>query len=525
MDTKRIFLICMCFLGGILNAVFAQSNTLGKQIYGGSYTAPVVYKEYKVFSEGYKPPERQSFSIIKSSYTATSSSSVSSGKSSDNTVDRSIPRGKTFFISDDKGFFMGYKDGYGNIVMPAIYTVLADLHPQSNFENYLLVELSGKFGVFWAGDKNPTIPIIYDEIKPISYSTMLVKSGGLSGIVNISKPGKSSVDVPVIYEDLGNLDAYAVWTKSKNKFGLTDRDHSTILKTEYDEINVFSPQTVVVKKNGKSGLMNYKGNTVLPIAYESISKVNSGVAWIIQDGKWGLISQEGKILTPPQFDTVYEGIDGKLWINDLAVVNKGGKINYLNIRGEVKDYTEATATAAANYGKNNLYEDFSIQGGRYKWYLPTYSSFIKIAGGAYVVDGTSAVKVGGMDIPFPDEFAYQAGVDWELEISASKTGGGVTSDYGFSWGSRKGDNKVVIGKYGAYIPYSVDFKVKGGTNKIKYAHIGNKTFFYYNGKLESTGDRQSSGSGKFWFSVSNSATGLPYTVYYDDVRFTILEKK
>lgn len=523
MKTKCLCVITIVFFT-LQNNAGAQSNALGKQIYGGAYTAPVVYKEYKVFSEGYKPPERTSYSTTKYQYSSSSSAPVSTGKSSGSSYDKPIPRGKRFAESVGITSFLGYKDGYGNIVLPAIYDEIRDLHPESKFENYLLVELSGKFGVFWAGDKTPTIPLIYDAIIPINYTTMLVKSGGVSGVINITKPGKSTLAIPVIYDDLGTLDGYAIWTKTNNKYGLTNDDNKTILKQEYDEINVFSPQTVVVKKNGKAGLMNYKGNTVLPLAYESISKVTRGVAWIIEKGKWGLISQEGKILTAPQFDTVYQGMDGNIWIDDLAVVKTGGKINYLGINGELLDYSAATATAAAKYVKNNLFEDFSIEGGRYKWYT-TASSFVRIAAGSYIVD--AEISGDGINIPFPEEFSYKSGDNWELEISLSKIGGSITSDYGFSWGPKKGLNTVKIGKYGAYLPGSgmghVDFKVKGGTNKIKFKCINYIASFYYNDKLLGSGEMKDQGSGKFWFSIYNSGR-VPYTIYYDAVKFTILEK-
>lgn len=522
----RYLLLCLTSITS-LHAV-AQDNQLGKQIYGGSYTAPVLYKTYKVFSDSYQPPAGNSFGSTSYKYSGDAPKYATEQSSGSSSSHARVPMGTPFLGSNGK---YGYKSGTGSIMVEPIYDELIPLHKGVTFNDFVRVKSGGKYGVLWPNNDKPTVPLIYDELLAVGYSYMLVKADGKMGLVKIEKPGKSSIAVPIKYDEMGSLDGgYAFWIKTGSKYGLTDIDNKAILDIVYDDINIFSPQTVVVTKNGKMGLMNYKGKNVLPVIYENISRVNNGAAWIIQGGKWGLISQEGAVLAAPAFDSVYQNINGDLWLNDLAVIVKDGQPYYLNTKGEALEYSAAVAEAARKFYKNNLYEDFSIAPSRFIWETGDVG---KITAGSYQL---TPVKYNSTyeEVPFPAEFSYTADDDWEMEVKLRQFGGVkiyglIVAGWGFSWGNKKLTypnnmlNQATIGGEGSMGNY---FKINDGINTIKVTRVGKVISNYCNGKLIGTRELKELLSGTFYLSMDGRSESDPVlrSVYYYSIKFTILDK-
>jgi hypothetical protein len=87
---------------------------------------------------------------------------------------------------------------------------------------------------------------------------------------------------------------------SKNKkFGIIDSDRKTILKMEYDAVQIplpcACPTEYAVSKNGRVGLIDFKGKFIVPVKYASVQPFQSAEITLVQtlSGQEGYINRKG----------------------------------------------------------------------------------------------------------------------------------------------------------------------------------------------------------------------------------------
>jgi WG containing repeat len=305
----------------------------GKNYVGGPYVAPVVTKTYGTESKCYLAPAKTSYNTY--SYSSAITSPFAPKKSQGSTGDGGshvpVPKGRAF--KDNNGKY-GIQDGYGKKLVEATYEDAGDFSQLDEGVGYYWVKEDGKYGVIDPYQDKILIPIKFDALKRLNSITALVTADGKMGVVEITLKEKMGTIIPIKYDDIGPFDAYCLWVKSGNKYGVISCLGTILIPVKYDEVYDFSLKGFLLKKDNKMGLINVRNEVVLPFEYDYITMPVNGLAWVLKDKKWGLINFKGEVLATPQYDAVYEQAGNQVWIDDKAVVSKAGKNIYINKEGK-----------------------------------------------------------------------------------------------------------------------------------------------------------------------------------------------
>lgn len=137
-------------------------------------------------------------------------------------------------------------------------------------------------------------PIYYDSEKVIS------EHNGVHSLSFFTQKGKTS------YENIrGFLYDMAV-VKENNKYGVIDEKGNTILKPEYEFLDIAAPELLVFKNNDKYGYIDKKGKEVIPAQYDEVTSFFGNRAMAIKDDEIKVIDKKGQIIEKAKYDVVSE---------------------------------------------------------------------------------------------------------------------------------------------------------------------------------------------------------------------------
>jgi len=131
---------------------------------------------------------------------------------------------------------------------------------------------NNKYG-FMDEDLNVIIPAIYDGFTSIYRDRIVVRKGGLSGVINF----KNEVIVPFKYYHFHrkdgisriNSDSYKVWIS--NRCGIINLDGELMIPVEYEFVHLNDNRFYEVHKDGKRGVIDLAGNMILEPVYSSLN--------------------------------------------------------------------------------------------------------------------------------------------------------------------------------------------------------------------------------------------------------------
>lgn len=310
---------------------------------------------------------------------------------------------KTRSLKESKEYYFILKSkGKYEILGPDYKPLISDRYDHIRFENDFIVIKSGeKYGVYVIASKKQT-PIVYDGVHNYLrggrlHDNILAIKGDEKylfdeqGKVVINK-SKYFHSVPrqwdpdykrelfVVSDPKGRrLDVFDTKqmkkvivgsysaipqafqdhfiVKKKGKFGLITADNNVKIPFEYDTIEFLAPPNtltnknvergyvdakrlpypfLLAKKNGMYGLINEKNEVITPFEYLRISHLYGAYKAYKATG-FELLDVDGK----PTTGEVYDNI-GQCFNNKCAVF-KGGKIAYLNMKGELLEPFERSA--------------------------------------------------------------------------------------------------------------------------------------------------------------------------------------
>lgn len=266
---------------------------------------------------------------------------------------------------------MGMIDKEGNVIIPFEYYYVK---PFTRSLELIKVAKNNKCGVIDIFGEI-RIPAIYDEICDIRGDFLIVKQGGLCGIINsrgkvfvpnkyvkieyfvpqeglsIDEDCQFPQDAPedvfavttshkwkyiIVNEEIANDPEEYDWTsgllshkcflvKRNHRFGLVRKNGQSVIPIEYSHINLNS-EYIVLTKAGRCGLTDWDGNEIVPVCYKDIRILSSKSA-ILNDDSFSSLFFFDKSITPQVYDSISYLSD------NLCKVLRNGKFGIIDDAG------------------------------------------------------------------------------------------------------------------------------------------------------------------------------------------------
>lgn len=216
---------------------------------------------------------------------------------------------------------------------------------------------------------NLVIPFQYKEVKPFSEGLAAVQTNEDEKTNSwrfIDKQGKTVIPpierfdgkrIEAFHNGIAVLSSYDKTNKNETIF-MIDRQGNVVTSEKPYRCYGRAEDLFIVRKEKrgqdyrKYGLMDKKGNMVVPAIYESIIYASEGlVAVLDKDGKVGYLDLKGAVKIPFQFD------NAGLFENGIAIVKKDGILMAINKVGktlfacpynEVYSFSEGLALVSNN---------------------------------------------------------------------------------------------------------------------------------------------------------------------------------
>lgn len=154
--------------------------------------------------------------------------------------------------------------------------------------------------------------------------------------------------------------------KQNDLSGVINRDGNTIIKSEFDKVEIPNPEKAVFicSKDEKSVLMNENGEKILTqygdveaIRLKNIASdlmYEKSVLKYSENGKYGLIDFTGKEITKP----IYDEIDSLPYKEGELIVKENNKLGIINIKGKlIVDIKYDQINVDGYYTEANSYKD------------------------------------------------------------------------------------------------------------------------------------------------------------------------
>lgn len=221
------------------------------------------------------------------------------------------------------GYYYGYLDTYGNIVVPAEYDYASDF-----YDGYACVRKGTTLSfIDTMGNVVGTLPFpVKEGTRAYSYVSCWGSQDGVfiidtyletdvkySSKILVSKNGE--VLLPGFYSDIKSgygSGIFTVYDRSDNHSGMyyvrsngTFINPKSYLKLEpfkEDLARVSVSKGLNILKNW--GFIDMDGNEIVPTIYQDADDFSEGLAGVKQDGKWGFVDKTGQVVISPQFDYV-----------------------------------------------------------------------------------------------------------------------------------------------------------------------------------------------------------------------------
>ena len=249
----------------------------------------------------------------------------------------------------------GYKDSYGNIVIPPVYKMIMPFHG-----DIARAELEGKYG-FLNKDGNIAIPFDYDFIwdfyeEAITPACLNGSYGYIDNKNNIILPFEYKLATPFInktaivmlhdtnkfgvidmlgnfvippeYNGIDRIEGGLFKVLKDRVWGVYDSLAREIIPIEYNIISEFHEGISIVKKGQKYGAIDIQGNMILSVDYDNIKPFSDGMAAVLLNGKWGYIDKNGGLAIDYIYNQAEQFGDG------LAAVRLDDRYGFINKNGE-----------------------------------------------------------------------------------------------------------------------------------------------------------------------------------------------
>ena len=158
-------------------------------------------------------------------------------------------------------------------------------------DNSLLTEQDGSYGIV-DSIGNVIIENNYQSIEPLSNQYedgyVVENSDGQFGLIGYSK----EVILETNYDDIKNVHSdgqYYIVREGEN-WEVIDREGTTYLAGDYDDILSVNNGNVIVEDNNQYGIVSTDGTTLVEPQYDSISYTTGNNYKVEQDGKFGVIN-------------------------------------------------------------------------------------------------------------------------------------------------------------------------------------------------------------------------------------------
>ena len=241
----------------------------------GKEVIPCIYDDVNDFSEGMARVKKDG----KWYYIDTVGEKIGMNRMQNDFVEGLARAVRYDSIHDDK---WGYKDEYGNVVIPPIYDRVNDFS-----EGLASVEKGRKYGYIDKTGKE-VIPFIYDSALDFSEGLASVEKDGKWGYIDTT-----GVEViPFTYDYAGDFSSGLAPVKKDGKYGFIDKTGKLVIPCEYDNTWSFSEGLVHVEKGGKHGFIDKTGKVVIPCKYKYAYSFSEGLAHVGNSlWQWGYIDK------------------------------------------------------------------------------------------------------------------------------------------------------------------------------------------------------------------------------------------
>ena len=172
-------------------------------------------------------------------------------------------------------------------------------------DNSLLTEQDGSYGIV-DSIGNVIIENNYQSIEPLSNQYedgyVVENSDGQFGLIGYSK----EVILETNYDDIKNVHSdgqYYIVREGEN-WEVIDREGTTYLAGDYDDILSVNNGNVIVEDNNQYGIVSTDGTTLVEPQYDSISYTTGNNYKVEQDGKFGVINTSGEQLIEIKYSDI-----------------------------------------------------------------------------------------------------------------------------------------------------------------------------------------------------------------------------
>ena len=193
---------------------------------------------------------------------------------------------------------LGLIDANCKLVVPCIYDEVGtwDLSPYV-FYGVLSVRIGKYWGAIDSTGKT-VLPLEYDEVEPFwNNRTSIVSKNNLKGVVDT----RGRFMVPIMYNDIGNLNGGLRFVTIGNKTGYIDSTGKQIIECKYEDGLDCDEELIPVRKSGLWGYINKHDSIVIPFQYDSCAGFNEGLAPVTKGGRTGFIDKKDNLIIPFMF--------------------------------------------------------------------------------------------------------------------------------------------------------------------------------------------------------------------------------
>ncbi len=175
------------------------------------------------------------------------------------------------------------------------------IHFEARAKNQLLriYDNCSKYGMVDSSG-NVNIPILYEEILPLSEGRAAVKRGGKWGFVD--QKGKEVS--PCIYEKIQSFSEGLAAVRYKRKWGYLDRNGNLAIPHKYRRVGHFSEGMAWAAEGSFIGYINTKGETIVKPAFHQANSFQEGRAIVRISSDYGIIDPQGKFIVKPKFNKI-----------------------------------------------------------------------------------------------------------------------------------------------------------------------------------------------------------------------------
>lgn len=313
---------------------YSSVQMVGSQSRQGNVVTSVLYEDYKSFTDGYLPVNKNGrWGVIDTQ-----------GKEKIPFMYRDIEALEQGLFVAKKG--VGVIDTQGALVAPPIYTYIKRLDDGS-FKVSMSSLSSDNLGVLRSGGQL-LIPTEYDDIDLLDASAhvyRVVKEGKV-GVIGAEGQPLVPIEYDCINYMIDGPELLLPLSRHGKLWGIVDLRGKVILPEQYEKVRRVSFERIAVKKDGKWGLVNNLGEEIVPLTFESIYNESEGLLTVKRNGKFGFIDSNGQLVIDYKYDKASLFEDGEVYVETQGKAFKIDRLGHV-VREVAVEQPEVHKQAAA----------------------------------------------------------------------------------------------------------------------------------------------------------------------------------